>query len=304
MTISVFVPNYNRSALLIRTVQSALESSVGFEDEISITVVDDCSTDAHAVDALRILQEEWGVPVVRHPKNLGQVSNLNYCIEICETDWIHILHSDDFVEKGFYSEMLELIRSFPECVAAFCVSRYTSSEGAGHHSEVLASDKTSMKMLPRLYERQLIQTPSIVWQPRCCGVAMKFKELNCMEDWEMWVRLARFGNFAFSPKILANYWISRASNTNGSLLEGTRQQTASLLLKTWYGIHRDEGVYERGELNVHSAIARQYASLPLQEHLKGCLNLLFTSNFWSTKFQTMKLSAMSICRVFLTRPLK
>ena len=120
----------------------------------------------------------------------------------------------------------------------------------------------------------------------------------------MWVRLAHFGNFAFSPKILANYWISQESNTNGSLLEGTRQQTASLLLKAWYGIHRDERAYERGELNVYGAIARQYASLPLQDHLKGCLNLLCKSNFWSTKFQTMKLSATAIYRVFLAKMLK
>src|ERR1019366_10494544 len=100
---SVMIPAYNRTKYLEKTLRSVLSQDPGPE-EMQIEVVDDVSL---VDDPEPIVRRVAGhrVSFFRNPRNLGLMPNFNNCIERSQGQWVHILHTDDFVYPGFYERL-------------------------------------------------------------------------------------------------------------------------------------------------------------------------------------------------------
>lgn len=122
---SVVIPVHNCAPLLREALQSVL-SQLAQRDDAEIVVVDDGSSD----DPAAVVRELGGgrVRLVRNERALGAVPNFNRCIEVASGDLIHLLHGDDRVLPGFYTE---LQRAFddPEVLAAFCRTQHIDAVG-------------------------------------------------------------------------------------------------------------------------------------------------------------------------------
>lgn len=227
---SVIIPTYNCANYLKETLRSVLAQDPG-EASMEIIVVDDHSTK----DNPEAVIKEYGqgrVQFIRQEKNVGKVKNYEAGLRASRGTYIHQLHGDDLVYDGFYSEMERLFNANPNAGAAFCRTNYIDSKSrvTGVTGMIQDNEGIVPDILEKLYTQQYIQTPSIVVKREVYETIGCFdRRLNCMEDWEMWIRIANNYPIAASNKVLAAYRSHHNNATNSTFKDGTALKTHQLI---------------------------------------------------------------------------
>lgn len=202
---SVMIPVYNCSQYITEAVESVLAQDLG-ESGMQIEVVDDASTDTN-VEALVKNLGKGRVGYYRQPKNVGSLRNFETCINRSKGKLIHLLHGDDRVKDGFYRKFTALFHTYPQAGAAFCNYNFINNVGSITHTNKPEAQKEQIleNWLFRLAERQRIQYASIVVRREVYETLGSFYGVSYGEDWEMWVRIARYYQVAYTPEVLAQY---------------------------------------------------------------------------------------------------
>ena len=227
---TVVIPTYNCANYLKETLASVLELDPG-EASMEIIVVDDHSTK----DDPETIVKEFGqgrVQFIRQEKNVGKVKNYEAGLRASRGTYIHQLHGDDLVYDDFYSEMETLFNANPNAGAAFCRTNYIDSKSrvTGVTGMIQDNEGIVPDILEKLYTQQYIQTPSIVVKREVYETIGCFdRRLNCMEDWEMWIRIANNYPIAASNKVLAAYRSHHDNATNSNFKSGTALKTHQLI---------------------------------------------------------------------------
>lgn len=212
-TWSVMIPTYNCVRFLGESLRSVLDQAPG-PDEMQIEVIDDSSSD----DPEAVVRAVAGdrVTFYRQPQNVGHIRNFATCLSRSRGRYVHLLHGDDRVERGFYAALQAGFEAAPEIGAAFCRHRYIDTKGRvlsipdpeQPESGVLTAG------VERLAEEQRIMTPSIVVRRDAYEELGGFDpRLTCAEDWEMWVRIAARYPVWYEPSVLSGYRMHQQSNT-------------------------------------------------------------------------------------------
>ena len=227
---TVVIPTYNCANYLKETLASLLEQDPG-EALMEIIVVDDHSTK----DDPEAVVKEYGqgrVQLIRQEKNVGKVKNYETGLTASRGIYIHQLHGDDFVYNGFYKEMGAIFKESPSAGAAFSRTNYIDYGGriTGVTGMIQDNEGIVPDILERLYTQQYIQTPSMVVKREVYEVIGCFdRRLNCMEDWEMWIRIANNYQIAISNKVLSAYRSHHNNATNNTFKDGTALKTHQLI---------------------------------------------------------------------------
>ena len=227
---SVIIPTHNCANYLKETLSSVLAQDPG-EASMEIIVVDDHSTK----DDPETIVKEFGqgrVQFIRQEKNVGKVKNYEAGLRASRGTYIHQLHGDDLVYDDFYSEMETLFNANPNAGAAFCRTNYIDSKSrvTGVTGMIQDNEGIVPDILEKLYTQQYIQTPSIVVKREVYETIGCFdRRLNCMEDWEMWIRIANNYPIAASNKVLAAYRSHHDNATNSNFKSGTALKTHQLI---------------------------------------------------------------------------
>jgi glycosyltransferase involved in cell wall biosynthesis len=185
-------------------------------------VVDDCSPDEDP-GALVERIGQGRVGYFRQPRNLGVAANLTECIRRARGHLIHLLHSDDLVEPGFYARMQAAFAAEPRIGAAFCRNRFIDGQGRVLSLSRLEQPRAGvLEHAPeRLALEQRIMTPAIVVRRSVYEALGGFdRRLICAEDWEMWVRIASRYPIWYEPEPLASYRMHAQSNTGRHVATG------------------------------------------------------------------------------------
>lgn len=189
---SVMIPNYNYVEYLREALTSVLMQDPGPE-VMQIMVVDNCSTQGNP-EAIVSELGKGRVEFYRQPTNVGMLNNFQTCLELSRGKLIHLLHSDDCVQMGFYQKMSKIFSEHPEIGAAFCRSIYIDqySKPQGFSSlELAESGILPSDWLLQIAEVSRISVPSL-------GVVRRevYEKLGGMDsrcglsaDWEMWARI-------------------------------------------------------------------------------------------------------------------
>jgi len=228
--LTVVIPTYNCANYLKETLTSVLAQDLG-EASMEIIVVDDHSTK----DNPEAVVKEYGqgrVKFIRQEKNVGKVKNYEAGLRASRGTYIHQLHGDDLVYDGFYSEMERLFNANPNAGAAFCRTNYIDSKSrvTGVTGMIQDNEGIVPDILEKLYTQQYIQTPSMVVKRAVYETIGCFdRRLNCMEDWEMWIRIANNYPIAASNKVLAAYRSHHNNATNNTFKDGTALKTHQLI---------------------------------------------------------------------------
>ena len=213
---SVMIPTFNSANTIRRTIESVLSATTG-HDSIQIEVVDDCSN-CNTTEELVSSYRGYGVTFFRQSRNVGATKNFNTCIDRAQGEWIHILHSDDYVHSEFYSTLRRGIKSHHSVRVAFTsfvavdengatvwrASRMPSARGVVDHSwrHIIAVQNA-------------IQAPAIVVQKNTYAQAGGFNsELHHAADWDMWKRLIWRFDAYFEPQELAYYVVHPSSDSS------------------------------------------------------------------------------------------
>ncbi|MDB5020746.1 MAG: hypothetical protein JWQ28_1873 [Pedobacter sp.] len=206
---SVMIPVYNCIDYLEEAMNSVLRQDPGPE-QMQIEVVDDHSTDGD-VETLVSSVGKGRIKYHRQKSNIGSLRNFESCIKRSKGYHVHLLHGDDRVEPGFYKEIENLFRSFPEAGAAFTNFSFIDINGEDteiHNERLRAEPGLITDFLFKIARCQLIQPPSIVVKRSTYETLGSFYAVHFGEDWEMWTRIAAHYPMAYSPNVLASYRVA------------------------------------------------------------------------------------------------
>ena len=204
---SVMIPTYNCAHYLRQTLTRVLAQDPGAE-VMQIQVVDDCST----LDDPEAVVKEVGqgrVEFYRQPQNVGYIRNFETCLQRSRGELIHLLHGDDYVLDGFYSQLQQGFEQHPELGAAYCRHFYVNEQDQVQGYSYLEQPESGLLSdhLTRIVTRHPIQTPSIVVRRAVYEQLGGFdcRMSSCGEDWEMWSRIAVHYPFWYETQPLAAY---------------------------------------------------------------------------------------------------
>jgi len=229
---SVMIPTYNCGSFLPKTLNSVLAQDPGPE-KMQIEVIDDCSTKD---DPEKIVNEigKGRISFYRHSANSGAVRNFNTCVSRSTGRFIHILHGDDVVEKGFYSDYEKAITDNPNTGFFTCRVLTIDTKGGIEtiNPRLNSLEKPSHDPEPFLYENPL-WTPSLVINRDFYEKNGGFCEsLAHVADWELCLRAIKaVGGYAIN-KPLAYYRSYEGNDT--SILSNTAANQREQLLFAKY----------------------------------------------------------------------
>jgi glycosyltransferase involved in cell wall biosynthesis len=229
---SVMVPTYNCSNYLKETLQSVLVQAKNIT-EMQIEVIDDCSTDDN-VEAIVNDIGKGRIGFFRQTENVGSLRNFETCINRSRGQLIHILHGDDMVEPGFYSEIKNLFKKHSSIGAAFTgLTAIDEKNGfVYHNNHVRDTPGIIDDWLLTIAVKQRLQVCSMVVKRSVYEELGSFYAVHYGEDWEMWARIATKFQVAYSPKDLALYRVH--SNNISTRFSSTGQNIKDI--KTVVGI--------------------------------------------------------------------
>ena len=187
--VSIVVPVYNRAALLVEAVESALAQTYR---PIEIIVVDDASTDdtprviaslcARHVEVRSVRRENGGPGLARETGRLA-----------ARGDFIQYLDSDDLLLPRKIELQIAALQARPDCGAAYGVVRYRNARG----EEIVCDWKPANQVVDTLFPSLLIarwwETVSPLFRKSITDAAGPWSALRLEEDWEYDARVAALG---------------------------------------------------------------------------------------------------------------
>ena len=233
MNITTVVTSYNNDATIIETISSVLACTNGPD---TILILDDCSQDSAVSD----IAGKFSLELHVNSQNIGAIRTFNRCLEIAESDWIHILHADDCVSVDFYEAVRSMYNSDNSAVA-LC-TRFRSGTELTESTfdkpmvtEVsILSDSDFLRDVPTgfcstVFRRSLAQS-----------IGGFDYSLVHVAELDMWLRLAREGKFLRDNRNLSFYRLDPKSDTGRLVTSGEIHHDYQRFYDKWVAIYPDK----------------------------------------------------------------
>jgi glycosyltransferase involved in cell wall biosynthesis len=191
--ISVVIPAYNAAGFLPRCLGSVFAQTRRPDEVI---VVDDGSTDDTAAVASGL-----GAKVIGR-RNGGLSAARNTGIQGATGEWIALLDADDMWVPEKLERQAALVR--PETVLVYSGIRTFDDKGV--RDELPAMDVATARKVLR-YRNPITPSTALVRREMVLRDGGFREDIRSCEDWEMWVRLQRLGEFEAIPDMLTEYYV-------------------------------------------------------------------------------------------------
>lgn len=213
--LSVIVPVYDVEQYLVQCLHSILRQSY---NNLEILLIDDGSTDSSGEICEKCASNDPRISVF-HKTNGGQSTARNLGLDKVRGDYIAFVDSDDMLENGMFSAMVEALEDTDADIAACaffnCSEEGKEASGAGGKiycwtpDEIfLNKDRVRFFVWNKIYRRETIGTTRFI--PGQVYEEVHFNHLTFLS--------ARKLVYIESPYY--DYRISRAGNTNSTFKPG------------------------------------------------------------------------------------
>lgn len=213
-----FVPSYNHAPFIEKCLNSIIGQTL---PPVKLLVIDDGSKDDSPKIIERILKDCPFDAELIVRENRGLCATLNQGFSLSEGKYFAYIGSDDFWLPKFFEERVKLLEKREEAVLGYghaylidesdeifgCTADYLDEEWANY------PDGNPKQMLLN----GVSPVSSTVFYRRSVLERVQWNEKSRLEDYEMYVRLAAFGDFAFDPQVLS-VWRHHSYNTSKDLL--------------------------------------------------------------------------------------
>ncbi len=224
--ISVVIPAYNAARFLPRCLESVFAQTLKPDEVI---VVDDGSTDNTAA-----LAAELGARVISRP-NGGPSAAKNAGIQSASSEWIALLDADDLWAPTKLERQVACIQS--DTVLVYTGIRIFDDNGVRGESRGI--DATLAKKMLR-YCNPIPNSSVLVRQSAITQGGGFREDIRNGEDWEMWFRMQRLGDFEAVPDPLTDYYVYQNSLSANprTMIEGLDRFIDATLLADLRGFKR------------------------------------------------------------------
>lgn len=200
-TVSVIVPTYNRATLACRAIRSVLGQTYR---DFEVLLVDDASTD----DTESMVQAlgDARIRYLRQPENRDVSAARNRGMRAARGQFIAFLDSDDEWLPDKLEQQLEVMRKAPPCVGLVYTGAVRRHDDG---SECIRLPKHRGDVLAELLLFNITDagSASVLMRRNVVRVVGFFDEgIPAMEDYDYWIRVARFYHFDFVNQPLVRYY--------------------------------------------------------------------------------------------------
>lgn len=199
--VSIVLPTYNREKKVGKAIESVLQQTYPY---FELLVIDDGSTDqteqvVHAYEDERIQYHKM-------PQNGGQSRARNYGMQLAKYDYIAFEDSDDLWHPKKLELQMQAMKEAGEN-AGFCYHKLKYDLGEGRYftlpDEKIALEKKSGDIYAQLLWDNLVGMPTLLLKKECLEeIGNLDEQMNCLEDYDFALRLARKYQAVFVNEIL------------------------------------------------------------------------------------------------------
>lgn len=205
--VSIIIPVFNGSKFLKKTIDSCLNQTL--ISKIEIIVIDDCSSD-ESEEIINDFKER--VRFYKNNDNRGIIYSANRGLEIANGEFLMFLGHDDLIATDHVEKILGEFDKNTSFV--FCESIVINARDEVIKNYSIANNISKMIKKPHYY---LVKGNFI----NSCGLLLRkeyalkiggfSREFRHYGEWDLWIKLAEFGNIKFSKKVKSFY---RRHDTN------------------------------------------------------------------------------------------
>ena len=196
-TVSVVIPVFNRSQLVLRAIQSVLNQS--YED-LELIVVDDGSTEDLA-DSLSHINDPR-IRLVSHDENKGPAAARNTGISEARWQYVAFLDSDDYWLPEKLERQLEFMHSPNGCSRICCTAYQIISrrypEGELYFSKPVITEK-DMQWGCRISPGTTLLAERVIFEE----AGPMNEQMSRLEDWDWLLRCLRLTNIETLNEVLS-----------------------------------------------------------------------------------------------------
>jgi glycosyltransferase involved in cell wall biosynthesis len=220
--VTVCSPCYNHEKYLDDYFASLLNQTY---KNIELIIIDDASKDASAsiIDKWlpKLNKELVRVIFIQNSENQGLVKNNNKSLSLAKGDYIKFFATDDIMQPVEIEKKVEFLQNNPEY--GMCYGNGYVVSDRYHYNETLVdcprllqkhSPQTGFALFYKLLEGNFIPAPTVVLRKSVFERFGQFDEAIGFEDYEYWVRIARFVKMGYIGQPTVCYRKSQNSMTD------------------------------------------------------------------------------------------
>ena len=222
--VSVLVGCYNQARYVEECLDSVLNQTY---DNIELIIVDDCSQDESVSTIERWLEtKQVSAIFIKHQENHGICRTFNDALRQAKGRYISVLAADDVYLPDKIERQVDMMETLPPKVGVV----YSDSWQMDVHGNPLPEkfidahrrfdSMPEGNIFPVLLNGNFIPAMAALIRRECFDTVGLYDEELVYEDFDMWLRLARHYDFAFSPDIFVKYRIVPESVTRALLRKG------------------------------------------------------------------------------------
>ncbi len=206
--VSVIIPAYNADKFIAEALDSVFTQTYR---PIEVIVIDDGSTDKTAEIVRNYQSDKHDSLVYIYQKNSGPSAARNAGIRKSNGKYITFLDADDLWTDGKLQKQIKLMETHRDVVLMFGdVRRFSESNGTadsmfvrkGITKEFFGDSFYVKDAYRKLLMRNYIPTGTVIIKRKYFQNEVIFDEnLRCVEDWDLWLRIAMNGTIAYSTDV-------------------------------------------------------------------------------------------------------
>jgi glycosyltransferase involved in cell wall biosynthesis len=252
-SVDIAIPNYNYGRYLRECVGSVLSQEV---ERLRVLVIDNASTDDSAEIARGLARSDPRVEIRIHEKNLGPHASYNEGIDWAASDYFLILCSDDALTPGSLRRAIAVMEAEPGI--AFVHGK--DIQVGERHSNMSVADvprpdwcKISGRSFIEGFCRQgvlKIAAPTVVVRTAVQKKAGHYRpELPHTDDYDLWLRLALFGDVAELQTIQALLRVHGMNRASEFAARQVQQIEHTAMAADWFFTHEGAEIADASRLH-------------------------------------------------------
>jgi alpha-1,3-rhamnosyltransferase len=252
--VSIVVPCYNHAKYVKDTIQSIINQSY---ENIELIIIDDGSKDGSVAmiqEMISACQNRFRRFEFRHRANKGLSKTLNEGIEWAEGKYFSALASDDIYMPNkveFQVEFMEDNKQYGMCYGKVLVFENSIDNTFEYNS----SNRQGWVFNELINDGNFIPAPSVFILKDVFNKVGRYDETLFMEDWDMWLRIAKEYQIGYVDEYLVYY---RRHDSNISKQTYKMYEAQKMIFDKYRDLENYETIIRNKKIQWFGSLARRH----------------------------------------------